>query len=143
MTIRLVLANFDPRSPCLKADLRQVARSMTSQPLGTLGQALNCRLARGVGKVRIFYHAMAAKSQLCDKSLWVRACYNYYLRLSSASFKAFDTLALLGDWQAFHQPKGASLSTIGGRGGGAELIAVIFQSSRYVLFNQARYIYIP
>ena len=110
---------------------------MTSQPLGTLGQALNCRLARGVGKVRFFYHAMAAKSQLCDKSLWVRAYYNYYLRLSSASFTAFDRLALLGDWQAFHQPPWASLSATGGRGGGAELIAVIFQSSRYVLFNQA------
>ena len=114
---------------------------MTSQPWGTLGQALNCRLARGVGKVRIFYHAMAAKSQLCDKSLWVRAYYNYYLRLSSASFKAFDRLALLGDWQAFHQPPWASLSATGGMGGGAELIAVIFQSNRYVLFNQARYIY--
>ena len=61
-----------------------------------------------------FYHAMAAKSQLRDKSLWVRACYNYYLRLSSASFKAFDRLALLGDWQAFHQPPWASLSTTGG-----------------------------
>ena len=85
---------------------------------------------------------MAAKNQLCDKSLWVRACYNYYLRLSSASFKTFDRLALLGDWQAFQQPPWASLSTTGGRGGGAELIAVIFQSSRYVLFNQARYIYI-
>ena len=119
-------------------NLCQVARSMTSQSLGTLGQALNCRLARGVGKVRFFYHAMAAKSQLCDKSLWVRAYYNYYLRLSSASFKAFDRLALLGDWQAFHQPPWASLSATGGRGGGAELIAVIFQSSRYVLFNQAR-----
>ena len=52
---------------------------------------------------------------------------------------AFDRLALLADWQAFHQPPWASLSTTGGRGGGAELIAVIFQSSRYVLFNQARY----
>ena len=58
-------------------NLRQVARSMNSQPFGTLGQALNCRLARGVGKVIFFYHAMAAKSQLCDKSLWVRACYNF------------------------------------------------------------------
>ena len=34
-------------------NLRQVARSMTSQPLGTLGQALNCRLARGVGQLII------------------------------------------------------------------------------------------
>ena len=97
---------------------------MTSQPLGTLGQALNCRLARGVEKVRFFYHAMAAKSQLCDKSLWVSAYYNYYFRLSSASFKAFDRLALLGDLQAFHQTPWASLSATGGRGGGAELIAV-------------------
>ena len=48
----------------------------------------------------------------------------------SASFKAFDRLALLGDWQAFHQPPWASLSTTGGRGGGSELIAVIFQSTR-------------
>ena len=119
-------------------NLRQVARSMTSQPLGTLGQALNCRLARGVGKVRFIYHAMAAKSQLCDKSLWVRAYYNYYLRLSSASCKAFDRLALLGHWQAFHKPPWASLSATGGRGGGAELIAVIFQSCTYVLFNHAR-----
>ena len=31
----------------------QLARSMTSQPLGTLGQALNCRLARGVGQLVI------------------------------------------------------------------------------------------
>ena len=60
---------------------------------------------------------MAAKGQLCDKSLWVRACYNYYLRLSSASFKVFDRLALLGDWQAFHQPHGlASVPQGGGEG---------------------------
>ena len=139
--MRLVLAKFDPRG--LQAggvqefegrggcfgNVRQVARSMTSQHLETLGQALNCRLSRGLGKVRFFYHAMAAKSQLCDKSLWVRDCYNYYLRLSSASFKAFDRLALLGDWQAFHEPPSASLSTTGGgegrggegRGGEGEL----------------------
>ena len=121
-------------------NVRQVAPSMTSQPLGTLGQALNCRLARGVGEVRFFYHALAAQSQVCEKSLWVRACYNYYLRLSSATVEAFDRLALLGDWQAFHQPPWASLSATGGRGGGVELIAVICQSSGYVLLNQARHI---